>query len=156
MAEMIFRIPSRTVQYGYVELPLAMESGMSPEMIAAAYVNYVHAFQKEEEATIERLKEAVRAPVAASTEADDLEAMRAAIKALDKGLGGATEVPVGAVYAHAPDDVVDALEDRYGHDEDSRPAPWDATAEAPKPKPWEVGDEVTVGGTTFTKVSDEW
>jgi hypothetical protein len=137
---MIFRIPSRTVQYGYVELPLAMESGMSPEMIAAAYVNYVHAFQKEEEATIERLKEAVRAPVAASTEADDLEAMRAAIKALDKGLGGATE-------------VVDPQDDgglNHGA------APWDATAEAPKPKPWEVGDEVTVGGTTFTKVSDEW
>jgi len=130
MAEMIFRIPSRTVQYGYVELPLAMEPGMSPEMIAAAYVNYVHAFQKEEEAAIERLKEAVRAPVAPSkapTTEQLYEGAEDAIKALDEGLGGVTEI--------------DEREDN--------PAPWDTEAEAPKPKPWEQKETTVV-------VSDEW
>ena len=134
MAEMIFRIPSRVVQYGYVELPLAMEPGMSPEMIAAAYVNYAHAFQKEEEATIERLKEAVRAPVAppkAPTTEQLYEGAEDAIKALDEGLGGVTEVPEG-----------DGLYDIAA-------APWDTEAEAPKPKPWEQKETTVV-------VSDEW
>jgi len=118
MPEMIFRIPSRVVQYGYVELPLAMEPGMSPEMIAAAYVNYVHAFQKEEEATIERLKEAVRAPQTVYRDATEEEAR----EVLDKGLGGVSKV------------------EEY----EDNPAPWDTEAEAPKPKPWEQKETTVV------------
>lgn len=133
MAEMIFRIPSRVVQYGYVELPLAMEPGMSPEMIAAAYVNYVHAFQKEEEATIERLKEAVRAPVAASQSEVD--------QVIDETLKRAQELMQEALGAAEIREEVDEREDN--------PAPWDTEAEAPKPKPWEQKETTVV-------VSDEW
>ena len=136
MAEMIFRIPSRVVQYGYVELPVGLQDGSSPELIAAAYVSYAYAFQKEEEATIERLKEAVRAPVAppkAPTTEQLYEGAEDAIKALDEGLGGVTE-------------VVDPRDDgglNHGA------APWDTEAEAPKPKPWEQKETTVV-------VSDEW
>jgi|KBSSwiStaDraftv2_1062776.scaffolds.fasta_scaffold167338_1 hypothetical protein len=133
MAEMIFRIPSRVVQYGYVELPLAMEPGMSPEMIAAAYVNYVHAFQKEEEATIERLKEAVRAPVAASQSEVD--------QVIDETLKRAQELMQEALGAAEIREEIDEREDN--------PAPWDTEAEAPKPKPWEQKETTVV-------VSDEW
>jgi hypothetical protein len=126
MAEMIFRIPSRTVQYGYVELPLALEAGLSPEMIAAAYVSYVYAFQKEEEAAVKRIKDGVSAPVSAPLPDDDDAVVDAAADALDKGLGGVTEVP-----------------------EDGAVAPWATEAEAPKPKPWEKNQ--TAGG-----VDEEW
>jgi hypothetical protein len=138
MAELIFRIPSRTVQYGYVEMPLAMEPGMSPEMIASAYVSYVYAFQKEEEATIKRLAEGVSVsdgaatpekPVTQASSApeepsrDDVEAQ--AQELLDKGLGGVTEVPeYGGVEG-------DAL---YNEAK----APWVEPAVDAKPKPWET------------------
>lgn len=114
MAEMIFRIPSRTVQYGYVELPVDLEDGSSPELIAAAYVSYVYAFQKEEEATVKRLAKGVSAPEKPSQGATEDQAKRL----LDEGLGGVTEVSEDA-------------------------APWDKPAVDAKPKPWETEAKAT-------------
>jgi hypothetical protein len=111
MAEMIFRIPSKAVQYGYVEMPVGMQDGASPELVAAAYVNYVYAFQKEEQATLQRLADGLAGVDPRDSIGDPQQAAVAAIK---EGLG-ATEV-------------------------DESGAPWTKKVDAPK-KPWETGPE---------------
>lgn len=98
MTEALFRIPSRTVTYGYVEVSVDLGHA-DPEIIAATYVSWVHAFQKEEEATIERLKDApsgaVKAPLAASQPEVDhpVDPVDKAAQMVAEGLGGATEIP---------------------------------------------------------------
>lgn len=127
---MIFRIPSRTVQYGYVELPVGMQDGSSPELIAAAYVSYVYAFQKEEEATVQRLKDApsgaLKAPLAASQPEVDhpVDPVDKAAQMLAEGLGGVTDL---------------------GEDEETDAPPWEAKVATPK-KPWET--DVTAPAVT--------
>lgn len=123
MAEAVFRIPSRTVQYGYIEVPQPIAEGASPEMLAAQYVNYVYAFQKEEEAAIKRLQEGVSAPQGASREAD-AALHQAAIQELQDGLGGVSKVEE---YEDNP----------YPGESDPGEAPWDKPAAEVK-KPWET------------------
>lgn len=116
MAEALFRIPSKAVQYGYVEFTQEM-GGLDPENLAYAYVNYVYAFQKAEQDAIKAIQEGVSAPVPASQPVTEEQAQRL----LDEGLGGVTEVPEGdALYNEAA-------------------APWDKPQVDAKPKPWESG-----------------
>lgn len=129
MAEMTFRIPSRTVQYGYVEIPFEYESGIEAEMLAAHYVSFVYAFQKEEEATVKRLAEGVSAPEKLSKGATEEQAKRM----LDEGLGGVTEVP---------DEVSEV----------SSNAPWNSKVDS-QPKPWETGETVLKGPPA---IIDSW
>jgi len=111
LANATFRIPSKAVQYGYVELPVAVGEHPDAATLAAIYVNYVYAFQKEEQEAIKRLqRNPVTAPVTAAQPVTEEEAQRY----LDEGLGGVTEVSKDA-------------------------APWDKPAVDSKPKPWENG-----------------
>jgi len=124
---MIFRIPSRTVQYGYVEIKVdEPDAAVSPETVAAMYVSYVYAFQKEEEATVGRIKKGVEAPLAASQPEVDQESagdLESAEKLLKEQLG-AVKIP----------EEVDS-------DAESQ-APWEGEAEVEtKPKPWETKAE---------------
>lgn len=128
MTEALFRIPSRTVTYGYVEV--SVDLGHSdPEIIAATYVSWVHAFQKEELATIERLKDApsgaLKAPLATSQPEVDhpVDLMVKAAQIVAEGLGGATEI--SAAEAETT----------------TQSAPWTEPAVATPKKPWET--EVT-------------
>lgn len=136
MTDALFRIPSRAITYGYVEIQVPSEEGASPEMLAAQYVSYVYAFQKEEQATVDRLAKGL----SACLPDEDDPVVDEAVEVLDKGLDGVTEIPVGAVYEHAPDDVVNSMEDA---------APWDKKVE-PKAKPWEKKAKPTVD------VGDDW
>ena len=137
MTEALFRIPSRTVQYGYVEISVEGDFGLSPEALAAHYVNFIYAFQKEEEATVQRLKDApsgaLKAPLAASEPTPEEVAKQAIIE----GLGPVTELPEADVA------VVDEPGDPLGRHLEVKAdgtAPWEAKVDAPK-KPWEA--EVT-------------
>lgn len=123
MAEIIYRIPSRTVQYGYVEIKRQWpeDQETTPELLAAAYVNYVYAFQKEEGAATERIAEGLSAPVSAPQGALEEKAQ----ELLHEGLGGVTELPE---YPHPED----------GPDIPPASAPWDKPAAAPAKKPWET------------------
>lgn len=116
MADITFRVPSKAVQYGYIELPVSVEEGASPEALASVYVNFVYAFQKEEQAAIKRLLDA---PQAASQPVTEEQAKRY----LDEGLGGTTELS---------DD---------GQNEDVKP--WDKPAPEVK-KPWEQESKPSV------------
>lgn len=120
MAEVTFRIPSKAVQYGYVERLVLLPDDASPELVASTYVNYVYAFQKEEQAAIKRLQEGVSAPQGADPGQQVLDA----VKALDEGLGGVTEV--------------DGQDPEGPGQEASKP--WDKPAEA-KQKPWEAAPQ---------------
>lgn len=135
MAEMIFRIPSKAVQYGYVEIPFTFDSAPDAEMLAAHYVNYVYAFQKAEQDAIKAIQMDVSAPVAASQEASEESfqgavetAQREAQRLLSEGLGGVTEVPEG----EALDVGDDFAKDHPG-------APWDKPQVDTPRKPWETG-----------------
>jgi hypothetical protein len=134
MTEALFRIPSRTVTYGYVEV--SVDLGHSdPEIIAATYVSWVHAFQKEELATIERLKDApsgaLKAPLAASQPEVDhpVDPVDKAAQMVAEGLGGATEIPE---YEVGDAVTVGGIEFTK-HSE----APWEQDL-ARKSKPWEA------------------
>ena len=141
MAEVTFRVPSKAVTYGYIEVPVEVEEGATPETLAAMYVSWVYAFQKEEQATLQRLADGPK-------EADPRDSIgdphKAAVEAIKDGLG-ATEVAVGAVYDHAPDEVVDSLE--------SGDVPWNKGAVASKPKPWETG---SAAPKAAPKVTEGW
>lgn len=123
MSEALFRIPSRTVTYGYVEISVEGDFGLSPEALAAHYVNFVHAFQKEELATIERLKDApsgaLKAPLAASQPEVDhpVDPVDKAAQMVAEGLGGATYL---------------------GESEETDAPPWEAKVAATPKKPWET------------------
>ena len=156
MTEALFRIPSRTVTYGYVEV--SVDLGHSdPEIIAATYVSWVHAFQKEELATIERLSEsseavsrkgsgsagnrkdapsgALKAPLAASQPEVDhpVDPVDKAAQMLAEGLGGVTDL--------GEDEETDAptweAKAQAAEAEMGGKAPWEAKAVTPK-KPWET------------------
>ena len=126
MSEALFRIPSRTVTYGYVEIHVEGDFGLSPEILAAHYVNFVHAFQKEEEATVQRLKDApsgaLKAPLAASQPEVDhpVDPVGRAAQIVIEGLGGATEL--SAAEAETT----------------TQSAPWTEPAVATSKKPWET------------------
>lgn len=130
MAEIIYRIPSRTIQYGYVEIKFHADEFPDAAMDAAHYVNYVYAFQKEEQASVDRLAKGPSAPQGASEEAVEEKAR----ELLDEGLGGVTELP----EEDARDDVARA-----------ESAPWAQKVE-PKAKPWEKKS------TPTTSVGDDW
>lgn len=153
MSEALFRIPSRTVTYGYVEV--SVDLGHSdPEIIAATYVSWVHAFQKEELATIERLKDApsgaLKAPLAASQPEVDhpVDLMVKAAQMVAEGLGGATEIPEHKVG----DKVTVGGIEFTKHSE----APWEAEVATPK-KPWETGPKGVVDAAVKAAVvTEDW
>lgn len=111
MADVTFRIPSKAVTYGYIEVLVPASPEATPEMLAARYVNYVYAFQKEEQAALKRLQEATEAPVAASQEAE------------------------AAIHQEAVDRLSEGLSATVVSEEE---APWKNEV-ASKPKPWETG-----------------
>lgn len=133
MAEITYRIPSKAVQYGYVEVTRnwSDDEPTDPEMLAAAYINYVYAFQKEEQAAISRLKDAPQKPSAAPQGAEQSEVDRAigetlkAAQVLADGLGGVTKVGEEDVHPEESDP------------EETGKAPWDAKVKA-KAKPWQT------------------
>lgn len=137
MAEVTFRIPSRTVQYGYVEF--AQEMGdLEPGMLASVYVNYVYAFQKEEEATIKRLQ--------ASQEAAPGDPQAAA----DRLAGGRKPRTVDEANEMAKQVIENELGPTTEVEENDN-IPWNREV-ARQQKPWE-------NGTTAPKavdLGDDW
>lgn len=122
MAEALFRIPSKAVQYGYVEFTQEM-GGLDPENLAYAYVNYVYAFQKAEQDAIKAIQEGVSAPVPASQPVTEGQAQRY----LDEGLGGVSEI-------EEYDSATEAKEAAQARTAGA--APWDNPQPAVT-KPWE-------------------
>lgn len=117
MVDAIFRIPSRSVQYGYVEVSVPFRedgSEVTPEMLAARYVNFAYAFQKEEEAACKRLQD--------QQQEDPRDAVGDPVKALQDGLGAT---------------VVDEEMTPTSRDD----APWNKTPATTAKKPWEAGNE---------------
>ena len=119
MAEVTFRIPSKAVNYGYIEFPLTVEDGATAEALASVYVNFVYAFQKEELAALKRIAEG---PAQAGPTNPTTDTHEAATEAIKAGLG-ATEV-------ESTEPEGDAL-----YNEAAKP--WDKAVDA-KPKPWET------------------
>lgn len=113
--QVTYRIPSRKVPYGYIEFTWKRETGTGmpdPEEMAQEYAEYIKSYQAAEVAAFEA------APKAAPKQKDT--AVEDAIKVLDEGLDGVTEV-----------------------NENDPPAPWDKTSdetESNNDKPWDLDD----------------
>lgn len=117
MAEVTFRLPSKAVQYGYVEVKgtpdeLGIEGAPTGDAVGAAYAIYVAKFLMGE---IEGAKVDVAPPrtIREIMSDEDVDTVAEAQVILDKELGGVTEVS-----------------------EEGEAKPWNKKPEAKK-KPWE-------------------
>lgn len=131
--EALFRIPSKAIQYGYVEVAINVSD--DPAVAAREYLDYVSTFQMSEMAEVKAKRESVRAPipepvdVATPQGGDDKvlseapdegsEGVDEASKTLAEGLGGVTQVP----------------DEKAPWDKPAKPEaqtnPWDAVPEFP-------------------------
>ncbi|AWN05142.1 hypothetical protein SEA_VORVOLAKOS_62 [Streptomyces phage Vorvolakos] len=115
--EITYRIPSKKVPYGYLEFTCGPDDQLpDPQVLANGYAEYIRAYQAAEVAAFERPPVVVVAPVQKQAE----KAVEDAVKILDEGLDGVTEV-----------------------NENDPPAPWDKTSdetEATNEKPWDLDD----------------
>lgn len=159
MADVTFRIPSKAVTYGYIEVLVPASPEATPEMLAARYVNYVYAFQKEEQAALKRLQEGTGAPQGASQEAE------AAIhqEAVDRLSAGLSATAVNEYNDDGPGDVQAAANEARKYKVGDTvtvagieftkhsDAPWDSTV-APKRKPWETGE----AAPRAVDLGDDW
>lgn len=131
--KLTFRIPSKMIQYGYVEIEDALDGHKSsPEEVANQYMEAVSRFQMAEMDYVKRKQESVKAPltepvdvatpVHSNEQPDSIvapdegsEDVDEASKTLAEGLGGVTQVP-------------------------DEQAPWEkAETPAPASNPWDDG-----------------
>lgn len=119
--EITYRIPSKKVPYGYIEFTWKRETGTGmpdPSEMAEEYAAYIRSYQAAEVAAFERPPVVATPPL--QEQAD--KAVEDAVKILDDGLDGVTEVS-----------------------ENAKPAPWDKTSdetetESTNEKPWDLDD----------------
>ena len=113
IVEITYRIPSKKVPYGYLEFTAEPGNLPDPEVLANEYAAYIKRYQAAEVAAFE-------APPKAPPKVED-KSTEEAVKMLDEGLDGVTEV-----------------------DEHSPAAPWDKTSDetetATNDKPWDLDD----------------
>jgi hypothetical protein len=144
MSEILFRVPSRAVQYGYVEMPVIVEGDPSPEVVASMYVSWIYAFQKEELATIERLKGGGDVQMGdtrlASAIAESVADSRAIQEAFKDAPSGAVKAPLAASQPEVdhPVDPVDKAAQMVAEGlGGATEIPWKQEVATPK-KPWET------------------
>jgi hypothetical protein len=127
MAEVVFRLPSKGITYGYVEVRATPEElgdpGLlaSPEALGALYAQFTYAFLKGEQA-------AVQAALSATADKYEAEAEADAEKLIVEKLGGAT------MANHAVGDTVTVAGMEFTKHSD---APWNKPAPQAQAKPWE-------------------
>ena len=155
MAEVVFRLPSKAVTYGYAEVKgtpeeFGLASLAEAEGLGMVYANYVHAFltgEKEasrilSEGIVAELAESRSGPVKQDLGAPEINGLEEAAELIKKELG-ATEVtdPHAPGGSHHEDPTAGYdLADRSGEGDDLfniAKAPWEGEVDA-KPKPWET------------------
>lgn len=131
MAKIIFRLPSRAIQYGYVEveaLPeeLGFEDVSDANVLGAIYATYVGAFLEGEKG------------------------------GLDLFMRGRSEsAPGSRTEARTDEEAVAILQKELGATVVSEEAPpWERKAEAKQPKPWEKKAETAPQQGAAPKIAD--
>lgn len=129
MAKIIFRLPSKAIQYGYVEVEaspeeLGFEDVSDANVLGAIYATYVGAFLEGEKG------------------------------GLDLFMRGRSEsAPEGRTGARTDEEAVAILQKELGATVVSEEAPpWERKAEAKQPKPWEKkaeGAPSQIGGKSI-------
>jgi hypothetical protein len=115
--EITYRIPSKKVPYGYVEIkaPTSLAGFPDPTELAEWYANYIREYQAAEVKAFEAPPTQAKSPQAAKdTSVED------AIKILDEGLDGVEEI-----------------------DENAPVKPWDKASdeiETEEKKPWQTDE----------------
>ena len=125
MSEIIFRLPSKAITYGYVEIKATPEElgdpGLlaSPDALGQVYAQFVYAFLKGEQKAVQAALSGTADKYEAEAEADAEELIKSQL--------GATEVE------HSVGDTVTVAGTEFTKHSD---APWDKKVQ-PKAKPWE-------------------
>jgi len=117
MADITFRIPSKKIQYGYVEVREHFETELSPEDLAQRYIDWMARFVKAEDAAF-----------AGALKGDEKP----------KPVDPVDEVQAeSSIPATDPDELLRQVGARKVSED---VAPWDGQGEVPaklQPKPWE-------------------
>jgi hypothetical protein len=126
MSDSVWRIPSKVIQYGYIEVPSPTAAYFDPAALAKAYVEYVYAFQRAEQEAVNLLAQGLKEGPAESHTEPTQEAKKEwdaeAAKLLKEELG-ATEI----------DSHPEAAEEET---EGNNPPPWKKKVATPK-KAWQ-------------------
>lgn len=124
-----FRLPSKAVQYGYVEVSVDVPE--DPDAIGRMYQAYVEVFQKGEKA-----QKAVSGPAHPALAPEVIVNAFAPEETAQRLEGG--EKP--RTVDEADEMVKQIIENELGPTTmvDEGAAPWEAEAPAPKKKPWET------------------
>lgn len=146
MAKIIFRLPSKAIQYGYVEVEaspeeLGFEDVSDPSVLGAIYATYVGAFLEGEKGGLDlfmrgRPESAPESRTRARTDEELMEQENAA----------------------TPEEAVAILQKELGVTVVSEEAPpWERKAEAKQPKPWEKKTETAPQQGAAPKIADiDW
>ena len=144
MAEIIFRLPSKSTLYGYVEVRDTVDTEVTPEELAEKYAAWVIRFQTTEMAAKpkrpdSRLAAPAFDPVAnASAEAFDVNMAAVLAEDVDDGNG----------HSLSAEEIKELTRRELGgsvvEEIKSNPsvAPWDGKGKVPanlEPKPWQKG-----------------
>lgn len=143
MAKIIFRLPSKAIQYGYVEVEaspeeLGFEDVSDPNVLGAIYATYVGAFLEGEKGGLDLFMRGrpESAPGSRTEARTDEELME-------------QENPA------TPEEAVAILQKELGVTVESEEAPpWERKAEAKQPKPWEKKTESAPPKGAAPKVAD--
>lgn len=110
------RLPSKAIQYGFVEVVVDVPEDATPEFLGAHYVNYVHAFLMGEQGGLAGV---MAKPVVPPTRDDD----SVAVETIKENLGAT---------------VISEQEMAQAAEQVANEKPWEKKVDAPS-KPWETG-----------------
>lgn len=141
-----FRLPSKAVQYGYVEVSVDVPE--DPDAIGRMYQAYVEVFQKGEKAqkALSGPAHPALAPEVIVNAFAPEETAQDVLKAQEEFLSSADDAKQVMLDAMAEADDIETvdikavIEDILGPTTvvDETAAPWESEAPAPKKKPWET------------------
>lgn len=154
MAKLIWRLPSKAITYGYVEVhadpeELGFEHGViDAEVIGTVYATYVGAFLKGEKEGLDLfLRGAGTKPAESHTEASPGDPEEAAQRLADgkrpRTVDEANEMATQLIQKELGATVVS-----------EEAPPWERKAEAKQPKPWEKKTESAPPKGAAPKVAD--
>lgn len=152
MPKVIYRLPSKAIQYGYaeIEIELTDEQAANPEQVGAAYATYVGAFLEGEKGGLDLfLRGRDERPSESHTEPSPGDP-EAAAKRLEEGkkprtVDEANEMATQLIQSELGATVVD-----------EEVPPWQKKADAKQAKPWEKTEKAPSQGAAPEVADIDW
>lgn len=148
MSEIVFRLPAKSITYGYVEIKATPEElgdpGLlaSPEALGQVYAQFVYAFLKGEQAAAQAALSGKADKYTAEAEADADQLIKSELGGIEIKGGKLSEGGSSALANEYSKQAVALAEHAVGvnqmtHLDKPNAAPWDKKVQ-PTVKPWET------------------